>query len=929
MECPYCKAQNRDGVRYCGNCGKFIAETSARKAVDMGSNSSRSLAIGSRLQGGRYIIKEILGQGGMGAALLAIDNRLDGKPVVIKELLSESTDPARFQDDVRNFKREVAILAHIDHPLIPNVTDHFQEGTRYFMVQEYVEGENLEHLLERTKQPMPEREALICAAEVLDVLHYLAARTPPVVHRDIKPANIIIGSKDKRAHLVDFGIARVEVVRNAQRKQTSALGTPGYAPPEQYQGNADPRSDLYALGATLHHVLTMRDPRDHPPFTYPLVRALNAGLSPEVEQVLIRALNNDVEQRYQSAEEMKQDVEEILQLRFGMVGNIDTYKLGASGAMRKLTDPDLTSVPTMEGAPAAGGALGLSRPSGSSVSSSGAHHLVTPLPVGQFTPPVTPLPPPPTTPTYLSQGVALPPGSPRRRTRPIWLILLVLLIIGLVSSAFFAFKARNNNTKTMAAASPTVSSVTKAIGVTTVGGETIGVSDGTYVFDTSGADASLKLQAAQNLRQNPNDVSTALSLFSQAAALQSNDAEALIYQEDLRVINSGSPYVTLVVGTMLTGGSALLGVGRDDLQGAYVAQKEYNDGFKIHGGVQVRLLIANTGSQTSYVTQVAQQIVRLSQTDKTFVGVMGWPYSSRAVQAIQVLAKAHIPMVSETASGDELTNASPYFFRVAPSNKSEGVAGAQYAEQVLHAKSAALFYDPADPYSQSLAQDFSQQFLSEGNKIVASETYTVGKPSTLPALLQKALAAHPDMIYFSGYASDVSTILINLPAGNLPVMGGDALYELGGYPPDARAGFSHLHFTAFAYPDEWGVLGYGAQTPAFFGEYAADFDPNNNHTGSPYGFTRPDNDTILAYDAMVALLKGCDIALSSGKQTITPQDVRQALSTINGANSFQGVSGQISFGANGDPIDKAIVVLYVDAQGHIKMEPTRLGRFLK
>src|SRR5579883_647898 len=106
MECPYCKAQNRDGVRYCGNCGKFIAETSARKAVDMGSNSSRSLAIGSRLQGGRYIIKEILGQGGMGAALLAIDNRLDGKPVVIKELLSESTDPTRFQDDVRNFKRE-------------------------------------------------------------------------------------------------------------------------------------------------------------------------------------------------------------------------------------------------------------------------------------------------------------------------------------------------------------------------------------------------------------------------------------------------------------------------------------------------------------------------------------------------------------------------------------------------------------------------------------------------------------------------------------------------------------------------------------------------------------------------------------------------------------------------------------------------------
>jgi ABC-type branched-subunit amino acid transport system substrate-binding protein len=380
---------------------------------------------------------------------------------------------------------------------------------------------------------------------------------------------------------------------------------------------------------------------------------------------------------------------------------------------------------------------------------------------------------------------------------------------------------------------------------------------------------------------------------------------------------------------MLSGGSALLGVGRDDLQGAYVAQKEFNTGQKIRGGMQVRLLIANTGSQTRYVTQVTQQIIRLSQTDKTFVGVMGWPYSSRAVQAVQVLAKAHIPMVSETASSDELTNASPYFFRVAPSNRTEGIAGAQYAEQTLHAKSVAMFYDPADPYSQSLAQDFSQQFISDGNKIVDSEIYTVGKPSTLPAFLQKALATHPDLIYFSGYASDVSTILINLPAGNLPVMGGDALYELGGYPSSARAGFSRLRFTALAYPDEWGVLGYGGQQPAFFGEYSADFDPNHSHTGSPYGFTRSDNDTILAYDAMVALLKGCDIALSSGKQTIMPQDLRQALSTINGVNSFQGVSGQISFSANGDPIDKAIVVLYVDPQGHIKMEPTRLGRFLK
>src|SRR5256886_1028838 len=222
MECPYCNAENRDGVRFCNNCGKPLDPAAARGGATV---TSRSLTPGSRLQGGRYVIKKILGEGGMGAALLATDLRLDGKSVVIKELISDSVDQAKLQEDVRNFKREVATLAHIDHPLVPNVTDHFQEGKRYFMVQEYVEGENLENQIERINQPLDEREVLICASQILDVLDYLTQQKPPIVHRDIKPANIIIGSRDRRAHLVDFGIARPDIARNTKRKQTSGLGT--------------------------------------------------------------------------------------------------------------------------------------------------------------------------------------------------------------------------------------------------------------------------------------------------------------------------------------------------------------------------------------------------------------------------------------------------------------------------------------------------------------------------------------------------------------------------------------------------------------------------------------------------------------------------------------------------------------------------------
>lgn len=908
MECPYCRTVNRDGTTYCNNCGKLIDSNSPSSSASSVSNTivsfgssgpSRSLDIGARLQGGRYIVKQVLGQGGMGAALLATDIRLAGKAVVIKELISDNVDQVKLQEDVRNFKREVATLAHIDHPLVPSVTDHFQEGNRYFMVQEYVEGENLEERLEHTNQPLKEREMLICASQILDILDYLSQQTPPIVHRDIKPANIIISSRDRRAHLVDFGIARAEAARNTQRKQTSALGTPGYAPPEQYQGNADPRSDLYALAATLHHLLTNRDPRDHPPFNYPPARTFNPLLSPEIEQVLMHTLNNDTSQRYQSAVAMKQDVDTILHRRYGVSGNIDSYTLGTStnsGSISVIQDQTMPSV--------ANQATFVKAP------------MVAPAPI---TLPVSGLSNVPTGYSQLSNtpgilgNVPLPPQRRRRTGLAIVILLILLLLLG--GGGYLTLMHLR-------------SSSSPGIGVIEIGNEPIGISDGSFVFDTALADGSLKSQAAQIYRQNSSNVSQVTSLLSQAIAKSSNDAEALIYQEDLRVINSGSPYVTIVVATFLSGDN--IGVGRDDLQGAYVAQKEFNDGSKLHGGVQVRILIANTGSKIDYVSNITQQIELIAQTDKTFVGVMGWPFSSYTLSAIKTLSSAKVPFVSQTASSDSLTNASPYFFRVVPSNRQQGIQGAQYAINALHSKNVALFYDQQDPYSQSLAQDFQQEFQKDGGKVVVEEKYTVGQPGTLPAKLQDALKKNPDLIYFSGYANDISTLLANQLPDNLPVLGGDALYELKGYSSSARAsGFTHLHFTTFAYPDEWDVLGYTSQKPQFFSEYPQDFDPNSLNQGSPYGFTRADNDAILSYDATITLLSGCDIALSSGKQSITPVDLQQALKKLNGANAIQGVSGQIALGPDGNPINKAIVLLYVDSEGHIQMNSNILGQFIK
>src|SRR5713226_6700255 len=494
MECPYCKYENRDGVHYCSNCGRALnPDATDTPTITSKSGTSRSLATGSTLQGGRYVITKILGEGGMGAALLATDKRTDNKLVVIKELTSDNTDPAKFQEDVRNFDKEVVTLAHLDHPLIPDVTDKFEEGSRYFMVQKYVEGENLEERIDRLNQPLKERDVLGNASEVLDALDYLAQQKPPVVHRDIKPANIIIGAKDKRAHLVDFGIARADEARNLKRKQTSALGTPGYAPPEQYQGNADPRSDLYALGATMHHLLTNRDPRNYPPFTYPPVRTLNPQLSREVEQVIVRAVNNDITQRYQSAMAMKSDIDVILFKRFGVTDTTSSYTLSTSGPMVAATAVN----PTPYANP--------------------AMYANQPTQVQQ--PPYTPIPPPPP----YQQGNVYAQQQRRQGGKNVGgnFLVFVIAVVLLGALAFgalnyFSSRGTGSNGNATPNTTPTIQVSSNGTGVIKASnGETIGISDGNAAFDTSFGrqNSALKQQAAQKFVAG--DTSGAMTLWNQ------------------------------------------------------------------------------------------------------------------------------------------------------------------------------------------------------------------------------------------------------------------------------------------------------------------------------------------------------------------------------------------------------------------------------
>ena len=247
---------------------------------------------------GRYSIERMLGGGGMGVVYLARDQRLANRPCAIKEMVDHFLDQQQRLEANDYFAREADTLAQLKHQAIPAITDRFDAQNRHYLVMEYVEGRNLEEeLAARNNDPLPEGLVVDVARQLCDVLVYLHNMTPPIVYRDMKPSNVMLTSKG-RAVLVDFGIARLF---KAARKGTM-IGTLGFAPPEQYKGEIDPRSDIYSLAATMHYMLTARDPEKFPPFSFPKLKELRPEVSNNLAAAIDSALSYGVEGRPQTVE---------------------------------------------------------------------------------------------------------------------------------------------------------------------------------------------------------------------------------------------------------------------------------------------------------------------------------------------------------------------------------------------------------------------------------------------------------------------------------------------------------------------------------------------------------------------------------------------------------------------------------------------------
>lgn len=268
---------------------------------------------------GRYEILELVGQGGMGAVYKAGDVRLPGRICAVKEVLptlSESASEEELSQLADQFRIEASTLARLDHPNLPKVSDYFADNGREYLVMDFVEGRDLHEILrERQRQSefLDEGQVLSWGYQLLDALEYMHSQDPPVVHRDIKPANIKLTPRGT-VKLVDFGLVKV-LQSNDSRTVTvvQGRGTVAYTPLEQYgadNGFTDARSDIYAMGATLYHLLTGQPPVDAKerflrPGALTSIRQINPNVSPRCERAIFQALAMHPSERPATARELR------------------------------------------------------------------------------------------------------------------------------------------------------------------------------------------------------------------------------------------------------------------------------------------------------------------------------------------------------------------------------------------------------------------------------------------------------------------------------------------------------------------------------------------------------------------------------------------------------------------------------------------------
>jgi WD40 repeat protein len=302
--CDSCGAANRPQAVFCYACGQPLQ-------TQGGKNSSQTtgLLVFNHLLKQRYRILSQVGKGGFGAVYKAADLQFGNRQVAIKEMSQSSLSSQELIEATGAFKREALLLAGLTHPNLPRIYEQFTDVGRWYLVMDFIEGETLEEYLGKIKGgKLPVEKVLEIGVQLCMVLEYLHMRQPPIIFRDLKPANVML-TVHGHIYLIDFGIARH--FKPGQARDTTALGSTGYAAPEQYgKAQTTPRADIYALGVTLHQLVSGNDPSDTP-FQFASLQLLGQPILSRLEKLIMQMLEMDASKRPANIAAVKQELQSI------------------------------------------------------------------------------------------------------------------------------------------------------------------------------------------------------------------------------------------------------------------------------------------------------------------------------------------------------------------------------------------------------------------------------------------------------------------------------------------------------------------------------------------------------------------------------------------------------------------------------------------
>src|SRR5439155_12405363 len=302
--CDSCGAANRLQAAFCYACGQPLQSNAGKN-----SSPTTGLLVYNHLLKQRYRIISQVGKGGFGAVYKAADLQFGNRPVAIKEMSQSSLSQQELIEATESFKREALLLAGLTHPNLPRIYEQVTDIGRWYLVMDFIEGETLEEHLGKIKGgKLPVEQVLEIASQLCMVLEYLHIRQPPIIFRDLKPANVML-TMYGHVYLIDFGIARH--FKPGQAKDTTALGSTGYAAPEQYgKAQTTPRADIYALGATLHQLLSGNDPTDTP-FQFASLQLSGHPTLSRLEKLIMLMIEMDASKRPISMASVKQELQTI------------------------------------------------------------------------------------------------------------------------------------------------------------------------------------------------------------------------------------------------------------------------------------------------------------------------------------------------------------------------------------------------------------------------------------------------------------------------------------------------------------------------------------------------------------------------------------------------------------------------------------------